>query len=322
MCIFLIVFSVLNTDRTRLRVSGVGHVGAFAPPILTHACIICDFFVLGDSKANVYVTEIWYSSLLSKETYYYLCTSLGELLLLNSATDLTSATNELIRMNGDHFQDIHYVWRQWLYLEVVGTSSIRERRQQVIKANPGSSFGLESYYKAIPKEHVPSARKYVEHGVFQCTEECSFAENPTLTGHPVSPDDDGPFTYCVVSEGMPFAGWDYIKVKKFKYNESLVSMYASYIGSELNAFMKKLASGQVSFDIVLGDCMKIEEDLNEEEKYDRIVTSNLMDYILLPELLRYVKSRSHAWPWKLEAFSHIRLALRHVMITLDVCTCF
>ena len=67
-------------------------------------------------------------------------------------------------------------------------------------------------------------------------------------------------------------------------------MYANYIGSKLTAFMEKLSSKQVSFDIVLGDCMKIDKNLNEEEKYDRILTSNLMDYILLPKLLRYVES--------------------------------
>ena len=33
--------------------------------------------------------------------------------------------------------------------------------------------------------------------------------------------------------------------------------------------------------------MKIEEFPNKEMTYDRILTSNLMDYILLPELLKY-----------------------------------
>jgi hypothetical protein len=245
--------------------------------------------VLGDSNAIVCVTEIWYSSLLSEKTYNYLCASLEELLLHKNAADFTSSTNGLIGMDSAHFQEMQYVWKQWLDLKVVGTSNIRGQRNALIRSYPNSSIGLNTYYMSIPNEHVPSAMKYMKDGVFQCTEMCTFAENPTLTGHPTQ-DEGGTFSYCIPADGLPFTGWDYIKVKKFGHNESLVSMYANYIGSKLTAFMEKLSSKQVSFDIVLGDCMKIDKNLNEEEKYDRILTSNLMDYILLPKLLRYVES--------------------------------
>ena len=171
-------------------------------------------------------------------------------------------------------------------MRVEGTSSIRKQRQEAMNADPGSSVGKISYYKCIPKEHVPTAQKYMEDGVFQRTQRCSFAENPTLTGPSIF-SKDGPFTYCCPTNVLPFVGWDYVEVKKFKHTKSLVSMYGEYIDSKLASFMEKLTSKQVSFNIILGNCVNIEECLNKGTTYDRILTSNLMDYILLPELLRY-----------------------------------
>ena len=65
-------------------------------------------------------------------------------------------------------------------------------------------------------------------------------------------------------------------------------MFGSYVEEKIRKFMKTLASEQVSFEIILGDCMKLENCISHEVKFDRILTSNLMDYILLPDLLRWV----------------------------------
>ncbi len=229
---------------------------------------------------------------LSEKTYNYLRASLNGLLGLKSAKDLLSATCGLVSLNGIDFKELQKVWKRWLDLKVQGTSSIRGQRNEAMKADSGSFVGKINYYNCIPREHVPSAMKYMEDGAFRRTAKCSFAENPTLTG-PSYFFKDGPFTYCVPTNVLPFVGWDYVQVEKFKYSESLVSMYGNYIESKLACFMEKLTSKQVVFDIVLGDCMnsKIGELLSKEEKFDRILTSNLMDYILLPELLRYSISR-------------------------------
>jgi hypothetical protein len=63
-------------------------------------------------------------------------------------------------------------------------------------------------------------------------------------------------------------------------------MYGAYIENILKMVMKKLSSKQVRFQILLCDCMAIEQFIDEEAKYDRILTSNLMDYIILPALLK------------------------------------
>ena len=240
---------------------------------------------LGDSSASNVITEIWYSLSLSEKTYNYLYASLNGLLQLKSAIDLRSATCGIISVDAIHFKKLQEIWRRWLQIKVKGTKNIAKQREEAMKADSGSFFGKFNYYNCIPREHVASAKKYMEDGGFRRTPKCSFAENSTLTGPPFM-CEDAPFTYAVPTSVLPFIGWDYIEVEKFKHNKSLVAMFGNYIEHKLSCFMEKLTSKQVSFDIILGDCLKIDESLNKEEKYDRILTSNLMDYILLPELLR------------------------------------
>ena len=167
-----------------------------------------------------------------------------------------------------------------------GTSDIRKQRSEAMKADSDSSIGKNNYYNCIPQEHVASAKRYMEDGVFQCTTKCSHAENPTLTGpHNFSKDEN--YKYCPPTSVLPFTGWDYIDVKKYQHSECLVTMYGNYIVSKISSFMEKLSYKQLDFNIILGNCLKIEELLRKDTTYDRILTSNLMDYILLPELLRY-----------------------------------
>ena len=229
------------------------------------------------------MTEIWYSVSLSEKTYSYLYSSLQGLLRFKSAKELKAATKGLLDINERHFREFQDVWKRWLEVRVEGTSYMQKQRQDAINADPGSYGGRINYYNCIPQEHVPSAVKYMEKGVFKRTKNCSFAENPTLTGPSVFGQD---ITYCCPTSVLPFVGWDYVEVEKSTYARSLVTMFGDYIDEKLECFMEKLASKQVNFEIILGNCMNIEEFLKQEQKYDRILTSNLMDYILLPELLR------------------------------------
>ena len=153
--------------------------------------------------------------------------------------------------------------------------------------DPGSYNGREKYFKAIPQQHVKSARKWMEDGLFLRSDMPAFAENPTLTGYNIT---KGPtaysYSYCIYADILPFTGWDYLEVKKFKHVNSLITMYGAYIESVLRAVMKKLSTKQVSFQVILCDCLGIEQYIQEETKYDRIITGNLMDYIFLPRLLK------------------------------------
>ena len=150
--------------------------------------------------------------------------------------------------------------------------------------DPGSYRGRETYFTAIPQKHVRSAKKWMEDGLFLRSDMPAFAENPTLTGYGI----DRPaysYSYRVISDILPFTGWDYLEVKKFKNVNSLITMYGAYIENILRVVMKKMSTKQVSFQIILCDCLVVEQHIEEETKYDRILTSNLMDYIMLPRLL-------------------------------------
>ena len=152
--------------------------------------------------------------------------------------------------------------------------------------DPASYNGRETYFTAIPHQHVKSAKKWMEDGFFLRSDMPAFAENPTLTGYDIK---NGPtaysYSYYISSDILPFTGWDYLEVKKFKHVNSLITMYGAYIENVLRAVMKKLSTKQVSFQVILCDCLGIEKYVEEETKYDRILTSNLMDYIILPRLL-------------------------------------
>ena len=163
--------------------------------------------------------------------------------------------------------------------------------------DPGSYHGRETYFNGIPQQHVKSAKKWMEDGLFLRSDMPAFAENSTLTGYNI----DRPaysYSYCVTSDILPFTGWDYLEVKKFKDVNSLITMYGAYIENVLRAVMKKMSTKQISFQVILCDCMVIEQYIEEETKYDRILTGNLMDYIMLPRLLETCSRKiSHENPF-------------------------
>ncbi|CAB4039187.1 Hypothetical predicted protein, partial [Paramuricea clavata] len=174
---------------------------------------------------------------------------------------------------------------------VKGTKWIQEERQRefILQADTHHNAS-EIYFHTIPQEHVKSARKWMKDGIFQRNQMPAFAENPTLTGYDNS--------YSIPSDAVPFAGWDYIEVKKFGHSNSLVTMYGAYIENILGMVMRKLSSKQVRFQILLSDCMDIKQYIDQESKYDRILTSNLIDYIILPDLLKLCSQKlNHGNPY-------------------------
>ena len=127
----------------------------------------------------------------------------------------------------------------------------------------------------------------MEDGLFLRSGMPAFAENPTLTGYDIKKGRPAySYSYCIDSALLPFIGWDYLEVKKFKHANSLITMYGAYVENVLRAVMRKLSKKQVYFQVILCDCMVIEQYVEKETKYDRILTSNLMDYIFLPRLLQ------------------------------------
>ena len=243
------------------------------------------FFILDDDGMEKVVTEIWYSLQLSEVTFESLRTSLDELTSFTSAQDLQSQTADMITVEETQFKQLQEVWNSWLGLRVQGTQWIQEQREANIKLNIETVAKNVGYIANVPAEHKTAVAKWIDDGLFKRTEGATFAENPTLTGVDLS-SRDAPYTYGVQADLFPFTGWDYLEVKKFKSTNCLVTMYGEYTECILRNFMKRLSKQQVSFQIVLCDCMKIKQHLEVNTVYDRILTSNLIDYVFLPHLLK------------------------------------
>ena len=66
-------------------------------------------------------------------------------------------------------------------------------------------------------------------------------------------------------------------------------MYSEYVCHVLERSRYRIKSGRAKFRIILSDCMKIEPFLLTDVKYDRILTSNLIDSIPIGNILRSFK---------------------------------
>ena len=232
------------------------------------------------------ITELWYSISLSKSTYKFLIKILEELVNTRSSDDLKSGTTGLINIDENHLQKLQDVWKNWLRLSVEGTLWIQNQRANTLIISE-AAYGFKSkYIKSIPKQHKPTAKKWIADGDFRRTdmhEKPAFAENPTLTG----PDRISCTSYSYAVEWAgPLHAWDYVQTQKFNDSSCLVTMFGEYIEHILRRFKNKLSKQQVSFQIILCDCEDIKQHLEMNTFYDRILTSNLMDFIILPALLK------------------------------------
>jgi hypothetical protein len=233
------------------------------------------------------ITELWYSVSLSEETYKYLTNTLEELINIRSSEDLKLGTSGMIKIKEKHFKKFQDVWKKWLHLRVQGTDWIKRQRFEIMRKCEPTHCVNESFIKSIPKQHVSSAKKWKQDGAFRRTAMSmpAFAQNSTLTGYDETSCDDS-FSYAIQSESLPFFGWDYVHTKKLRNSSCLVTMFGDYIECILRSFKKKLSKQQISFQVVLCDCMDFKQHLETNTLYDRILTSNLMDYIILPSLLK------------------------------------
>ena len=208
-------------------------------------------------------------------------------------------TNGLLIIEDEHLNDLKHVWKRWLELPTLNSKLVGKERKKCFEKDTESVFGMYSYYMCLPPEHVSSAKKWMENGVFIDTSVPHVAENPTLTGCQGEVKHRPYSYYCMDSSIFPFTGWDYVQVKKFCHHDSLVQMYRVYINDVLRRFRQNLTRGHViSFKAVLGNCKEMRQYLSPEQKFDRILTSNLADYIPLPELLQFCSEMlNHSNPY-------------------------
>ena len=242
-----------------------------------------DFFIGGEEVANS-VTQIWYSLRLSEEDFQLVIRTLQELI---EAASLEELTGGAMKMNPRQFQRITEVWCTWLQLSSRGGDWITDARRRQFE-NPTAKDGMDFYLKEIPKEHKKSASEWFANGILSPKEsrEVLPRENSTLTGSDFSYNRNrGAFAYILQSSVLPFCGWDYKDVRQWGHSSSILKMYSEYVSHVLGKCALKLASGQVKFHFLLCNCMELAPFLPPDQKYDRVTTSNIADFVALSSIL-------------------------------------
>ena len=190
-------------------------------------------------------------------------------------------------MNQGQFEKLNEVWHTWLQLSSRKEDWITEARNRCFKHSEAQD-GMDLFLREIPKEHKKSASDWFANGILSPKEsrEVLPRENFTLTASDYSYHrNKGDFTYILESSVIPFSGWDYKDVKKWSYSASILKMYSEYVSHVLAKCALKLATGQVKFHFLTSNCMEITPFLPLGQKYDRVTTSNIADFVPITSIL-------------------------------------
>ena len=190
----------------------------------------------------------------------------------------------------DHFKALKRVWQTWFDLSSRKGAWVTEGRGRMFARDAGAGYGIHSFLAEIPQEHRLSAREWFENGILlpkKSRKGAEKRENVTLTGSNGlnASEPDVAFNYCIPSDCMPFGSWDYRDAKAFCAISSLLEMYSKYVDHVLAACATRLVSGQVKLHCILSDCLDMQPFLPDGLAFDRVLTTNLSDYIPLTTLL-------------------------------------
>ena len=238
------------------------------------------------------MTQIWYSLRLSEEDFKLLMRTLQELIQASSLEELTRGT---MMMEQDHLRTLAQVWRTWLHLSSREGDWIMEERRRLVESHSGSAEGIKLYLSQIPKEHKESASDWFANGIMlpKASRKELTRENVSLTGFPAALlnqiNGSYPFSYILDPSIIPFTSWDYKDVKQHFQCASLLKMYSQYVGHLLKRCVATLSTGQVKFHFLLCNCMEMVPFLPPDQKYDRVTTSNIADYVPLTSILDMCK---------------------------------
>ena len=233
------------------------------------------------------MTQIWYSLRLSEDDYQLVIRTLQELILASSLEELT---NGAMKINRGHLRRIVEVWRTWLQLSFREEDWITKVQERCLITDFEDPVGISLYLQNIPKEHKESASDWFTNRILSPEESRDVLPrgNFTLTGSDyVNSRNKGAFGYILESftHTNPFRGWDYKDVKQWGNSASILKMYSEYVSHVLVKCALKLATGRVKFHFLLCNCMEIVPFLPPGRKYDRVITSNIADYVPITSIL-------------------------------------
>ena len=261
------------------------------------------------------ITTTWYSLHLPEDVYKLLIECLRKLVSISSS-QLKEYYHNHVDLTDDDLEIVKQVWAGWLNLDQQAPSwrsvSLSIQRQQRFKDDSRAAVGLESYRTLVPKRHWKSVITWVENGDFLPSGKTAKGrhENPTLSGrtsreaaHGVhmhkttkasiaefkKQPKDVEFIYCIQSDLMPFGEWDYLQASSFSNEDSLIVMYHAFITNQTQQFIDFIKAGRLHVSFLLGTCLELTEAEVHGEKFDRIFTSNISDYVGTKVLLKAMK---------------------------------
>ena len=90
------------------------------------------------------------------------------------------------------------------------------------------------------------------------------------------PPSQYPFFYCVQGDMNPYQVWDYIEARDTGYDDHMENFYFEYIRNCINLTIELIREKRLSLKMTIMEARQLKFD--EAERFDRIFTSNLMDY--------------------------------------------
>lgn len=264
------------------------------------------------------LTSIWYSIHIRKKEYDLIATSLGELIHMD-AKSLRDATKGLVSVLGEDMGYLRQVWQGWrsLKCERGQKTSINLRKQRQGLFENEDKRAIPTYLSKLNKKDKKLMEKWFDHGMFlpsEVNESTIPFDNPTLTGRTalttlyadntfkyteasqtlgLRAPEEYKFIYCIRTDSFPFMVWDCLRVRESQTRtiSSPMVMYHNYITGLLLKVKSLIVQERLFIHVFLANCLDFPNHHLSLRlpKYDRIFTSNLVDYVGIAKILQIFK---------------------------------
>ncbi|PIK34597.1 hypothetical protein BSL78_28581 [Apostichopus japonicus] len=207
---------------------------------------------------------------------------------------LKKRTNGVLEVSERSYNTLRGVWLGWKNLEAGIWTKVgfvlKTARTFMFAIDPLAVESTNGYIEQVPKRHAPSIRKWIEDGVITSGDKrlgktlryC----NPTFTGRQRSesfrPGESIPhdfvFRYCVRCDCIMFQMWDYLDMIQHIDCDSVTEMCHAFTTDCVIKASKLMNEKRLIIKTFIEDFLNIESFLTDSPQFDRIFTSNLIDY--------------------------------------------
>ncbi|XP_038048058.1 uncharacterized protein LOC119722105 [Patiria miniata] len=253
------------------------------------------------------LTTIWYSLHISKREHDLIKTSLDELIQM-SAHQLHDATKGLVTVQDEDLRYLCQVWERWQSMECKrgkrSSINLRKQRKRLFKQDKVRG-DVSIYLARLSPADQKANKEWFDHASFVPTQTVEIEtlpfDNPTLTGRgakfeslsDITAPEECEFVYCIKESSFPFAVWDCLRVREHTpgSHSSPMVMYHKYVTNLLQRVESHILQRRLLINVSLANCLDFpnhHQTLNMPN-YDRIFTSNLVDYVGFAKLLQTMK---------------------------------